>query len=304
MCNWFVSVVLLPVHTTRRQCMRNPVVALPPATTGAPGSPARSHGSPEHPSGGRMHQSPSPGLWYRKLEQDAAKGDQEKPKATPRRANGSPSPGLWYRKLEQDGEKKPTQPRAAPRHANGSPSPGLWYRKLEQDGGADGSQVRPVAHKRASRDAPATTSAQQRAAPQAATGPDTNAREANPPPKPKQSPPTAPPGATPLADAEFFHWVFDEPSGLYWSEEHYLYLDRSSGMFYDPNSTQWYDPKAKLWLPSERPLPDGDWVFDESSGLFWSDTEFLYLDRATGNFYDPKSCQWYNSETKTWSPNP
>lgn len=42
-------------------------------------------------------------------------------------------------------------------------------------------------------------------------------------------------------------WVFDESSGLYWSQQEYLYLDTSSGHYFDPNTQMWYDPSSQQW---------------------------------------------------------
>lgn len=46
--------------------------------------------------------------------------------------------------------------------------------------------------------------------------------------------------------------------------------------------------------------PEGDWVYDEASGLYWSDTEYLYLDTLTNQYFDPKSSQWYDPASQTW----
>mmetsp|Transcript_53241 Transcript_53241/g.163807 ORF Transcript_53241/g.163807 Transcript_53241/m.163807 type:complete len:279 (-) Transcript_53241:60-896(-) len=46
--------------------------------------------------------------------------------------------------------------------------------------------------------------------------------------------------------------------------------------------------------------PEGDWVYDESCGLYWSDAEYLYLDTNTNQYYDPKSGQWYDPESQSW----
>lgn len=43
-------------------------------------------------------------------------------------------------------------------------------------------------------------------------------------------------------------WIFDEASGMYWSEEAYLFLHLESGWFYDPNG-YWYD--GENWIAAE-----------------------------------------------------
>lgn len=48
------------------------------------------------------------------------------------------------------------------------------------------------------------------------------------------------------------------------------------------------------------PPPEGDWVYDEASGLYWSDTQYLYLDTTTNEYYDPNSGLWYSPETGEW----
>lgn len=54
--------------------------------------------------------------------------------------------------------------------------------------------------------------------------------------------------------------------------------------------------------PPVRPadLPEGDWTFDPASGLYWSDTEFLYFDHEALQYYDPKSEMWYDPEKDIW----
>ena len=49
---------------------------------------------------------------------------------------------------------------------------------------------------------------------------------------------------SPPADGD---WQLDEPSGLYWSEREYLYLDVTNGHYYDPQTQMWYDPSAQEW---------------------------------------------------------
>jgi MFS family permease len=42
-------------------------------------------------------------------------------------------------------------------------------------------------------------------------------------------------------------WVYDDASGLYWSDTEYLYLDTVANQYYDPKSGQWYDPANGQW---------------------------------------------------------
>lgn len=50
----------------------------------------------------------------------------------------------------------------------------------------------------------------------------------------------------------------------------------------------------------EKELPEGDWAYDEESGLYWSEAEQLYLDRQTEQYYDPFSQQWYDPYANRW----
>lgn len=42
-------------------------------------------------------------------------------------------------------------------------------------------------------------------------------------------------------------WVLDEPSGMYWSDREYLYLDVTIGHYYDPELDLWGDPQSQRW---------------------------------------------------------
>ena len=48
------------------------------------------------------------------------------------------------------------------------------------------------------------------------------------------------------------------------------------------------------------PPEGGDWVFDEQSGMYWSDQEFLYMDPWTQHSYDPNSEMWYDPDADEW----
>jgi hypothetical protein len=47
-------------------------------------------------------------------------------------------------------------------------------------------------------------------------------------------------------------------------------------------------------------LPEGDWVFDKASGLYWSENEKLFLHLESAMFYDPATDMWCNSENNEW----
>lgn len=46
---------------------------------------------------------------------------------------------------------------------------------------------------------------------------------------------------------------------------------------------------------------DGDWILDESSGLYWSDEQQLWFDDTTGFFIDPVTGQSYDPRIGEWS---
>ena len=43
-----------------------------------------------------------------------------------------------------------------------------------------------------------------------------------------------------------------------------------------------------------------DWVPDAATGLLWSPSEELFLNKETGQFYDPTANKWYNPTTGEW----
>ena len=55
-----------------------------------------------------------------------------------------------------------------------------------------------------------------------------------------------------------------------------------------------------------QPLPPhGDnmeegWALEGSSGLYWLETQKLYVDPTSGHFYNPVSTEWYNPQTSDW----
>jgi hypothetical protein len=48
------------------------------------------------------------------------------------------------------------------------------------------------------------------------------------------------------------------------------------------------------------PPPEGDWVFDEECGMYWSEQEFLFMDPYTQHSYDPNSDMWYDPDAEEW----
>lgn len=60
------------------------------------------------------------------------------------------------------------------------------------------------------------------------------------------------------------------------------------------------EPAATAQPPAERDLPEGDWVYDENSGLYWSEENYLFLHRGSGHFYDPNTNQWYDPDNEKW----
>ena len=54
--------------------------------------------------------------------------------------------------------------------------------------------------------------------------------------------------------------------------------------------------------PSSFPLPpeEGDWAFDDASGMYWSEQEFLYVDTVTNQYFDPNSDMWWDPEADRW----
>eukprot|EP00758_Cryptobia_borreli_P007491 Tbor_TRINITY_DN5305_c1_g4::TRINITY_DN5305_c1_g4_i1::g.4850::m.4850 len=49
-------------------------------------------------------------------------------------------------------------------------------------------------------------------------------------------------------------------------------------------------------------LPEGDWVFDPETKMYWSEEQYLFLSPEDCHFYDPNSNHWYNPETEVWYP--
>lgn len=50
----------------------------------------------------------------------------------------------------------------------------------------------------------------------------------------------------------------------------------------------------------EPQLPEGDWVYDEESHMYWSEENYMFLHLETGQFYDPETDMWYDPELKEW----
>jgi hypothetical protein len=50
-----------------------------------------------------------------------------------------------------------------------------------------------------------------------------------------------------LAVPEGDDWLFDQSTGLSWSESMKLFFDAASAQFYDPGSELWYDPSVGRW---------------------------------------------------------
>eukprot|EP00760_Papus_ankaliazontas_P032969 PhM_4_TR610/c0_g1_i1/m.82817 len=42
------------------------------------------------------------------------------------------------------------------------------------------------------------------------------------------------------------------------------------------------------------------WVYDEDCNLFWSNTQHVYYDQASGHYYDPRREEWYDPEAQRW----
>lgn len=69
---------------------------------------------------------------------------------------------------------------------------------------------------------------------------------------PRNSAPTDQAGAAKAApELPAGDWVYDAESGLYWSEEAYLFLHLDSGQFFDPNTGMWYDAATEEWYAPE-----------------------------------------------------
>ena len=49
-------------------------------------------------------------------------------------------------------------------------------------------------------------------------------------------------------------------------------------------------------------LPEGDWQWDAASNMYWSESQYLFLNPLNSHFYDPNSNHWYNAETEAWYP--
>lgn len=58
--------------------------------------------------------------------------------------------------------------------------------------------------------------------------------------------------------------------------------------------------KATKEAKDEPQLPEGDWVFDEESHMYWSEENYMFLHLETGQFYDPETDMWYDPELKEW----
>lgn len=72
-----------------------------------------------------------------------------------------------------------------------------------------------------------------------------------------------------------------------------------------PPATSSKEPIASSAAPAAasppRPaLPEGDWVLDPDSGLYWSETNYLFLHLDTGQFFDPNTNMWFDSATQEW----
>lgn len=68
-----------------------------------------------------------------------------------------------------------------------------------------------------------------------------------------------------------------------------------------PPPTTWPD-FAAYELDDDNILPDGEWVRDDTCGLYWSNDEQLYVHLASGLFFDPHSQMWFDSDTNEWNP--
>lgn len=66
-----------------------------------------------------------------------------------------------------------------------------------------------------------------------------------------------------------------------------------------PAPDRWPDFSQRTLSPNNV-LPDGEWILDAACGLYWSNTEQLYVHLESGLFYDPHSCMWFDSETNEW----
>lgn len=66
-----------------------------------------------------------------------------------------------------------------------------------------------------------------------------------------------------------------------------------------PPPTTWPD-FATCELDDENVLPDGEWVKDGVSGLYWSNEEQLYVHLESGMFFDPHSQMWFDSHANEW----
>lgn len=45
---------------------------------------------------------------------------------------------------------------------------------------------------------------------------------------------------------------------------------------------------------------EGDWVFDDDSGMYWSESNYLFLNPENGHYYNPNADQWFNPDTQEW----
>lgn len=46
--------------------------------------------------------------------------------------------------------------------------------------------------------------------------------------------------------------------------------------------------------------PEGDWIWDEESGMWWSESAYLFMNPANGYFFDPRTMATWNGEQ--WIP--
>jgi hypothetical protein len=66
-----------------------------------------------------------------------------------------------------------------------------------------------------------------------------------------------------------------------------------------PPPTSWPD-FSKCELDDDNALPDGEWIKDGASGLYWSNEEQLYVHLESGMFFDPHSQMWFDSQANEW----
>jgi hypothetical protein len=88
----------------------------------------------------------------------------------------------------------------------------------------------------------------------------------------------------------------DEPAAQQQPQQQQQYGNNSEP--YYGNTSQ--SPQQSSAYGKPAPPAGGDWVYDETSGLYWSQAEYLYLDTTNGQYFDPTSQMWYDPASQQW----